>query len=101
MMVDDQFEKRKKYTRSFEQKAYKNEWQKRWWTNAIPEQKRRRVAVNRARYQRNHQTVLAAYGGKCVCCGEAEEAFLTLDHVNNDGKQHRAELGCSGGSSTE
>ena len=34
--------------------------------------------------------VLAAYGNACQCCGETEQAFLTIDHVNNDGKQHRA-----------
>lgn len=39
--------------------------------------------------------VLAAYGGKCVCCGETEEAFLCIDHVNDDGAQHRMEIGQS------
>ena len=31
---------------------------------------------------------LSHYGGgkmKCVCCGEKQLLFLTLDHVNNDG----------------
>ena len=32
-----------------------------------------------------------ACGGKCVCCGETELEFLTIDHVNNDGAQHRRE----------
>lgn len=33
-----------------------------------------------------------AYGGyKCVCCGETEKLFLTLDHVNNDGAKWRRE----------
>lgn len=36
---------------------------------------------------------IAAYGGACVCCGETEEAFLQFDHVNDDGKQHRADMG--------
>lgn len=32
----------------------------------------------------------AAYGGyRCACCGETTEAFLSLDHVNNDGADHR------------
>jgi hypothetical protein len=26
---------------------------------------------------------------ECVCCGESKFEFLTLDHVNNDGKAHR------------
>ena len=29
---------------------------------------------------------LAAYGGKCACCGEAMKEFLSLDHVNGRGK---------------
>lgn len=33
--------------------------------------------------------VLAAYGGKCACCGEAAPEFLTIDHIYNDGNNHR------------
>lgn len=29
------------------------------------------------------------YGGKCVCCGETNIGFLTLDHINNNGAEHR------------
>lgn len=29
--------------------------------------------------------VLEMYGSKCICCGEANFFFLTLDHINNDG----------------
>ena len=35
------------------------------------------------------------YGRICKCCGESQERFLTLDHVNNDGNIHRQTL--SGG----
>ena len=36
----------------------------------------------------------AAYGGyECACCGETERAFLTLDHINNDGIEQRAKHG--------
>lgn len=37
--------------------------------------------------------VMAAYGGKCECCGEGHIEFLTIDHVNGDGAEHRAALG--------
>lgn len=33
--------------------------------------------------------VINAYGGKCVCCGETEERFLTLEHTWHDGAEHR------------
>lgn len=39
------------------------------------------------------QKVFDAYGGaKCACCGEDMLAFLTLDHINNDGNKHRKEI---------
>lgn len=40
--------------------------------------------------------VLSHYGGnppKCACCGESEPSFLTLDHINGDGKEHRSKVG--------
>jgi hypothetical protein len=38
--------------------------------------------------------VMAAYGGpRCACCGESEEKFLSIDHVNNDGAEHRRNIG--------
>ena len=36
--------------------------------------------------------VLGAYGGKCVCCGESNAAFLTLDRIDNDGAAHRRKV---------
>ena len=29
------------------------------------------------------------YGGKCACCGESRICFLTIDHTDNTGAQHR------------
>lgn len=41
--------------------------------------------------------VFMAYGGyRCACCGESEPQFLSIDHVNNDGADHRRELGYDG-----
>lgn len=37
--------------------------------------------------------MIIAYGGKCNCCGEKGLEFLTLEHVNNDGKAYRDEIG--------
>jgi len=39
---------------------------------------------------------LAAYGGKCVCCGEANPGFLTFDHKNSDGSKRRKKAGRKG-----
>jgi len=35
--------------------------------------------------------VFGHYGWSCVCCGSA--ARPTIDHINGDGREHRAELG--------
>jgi len=44
---------------------------------------------------RRRANVLLKYGGKCVCCGESQPEFLSLDHINNDGAAHRKEIGQS------
>jgi len=36
-----------------------------------------------------HNTIMAYGGYKCNCCGETEPLFLTIDHINNDGANHR------------
>lgn len=33
------------------------------------------------------------YGAYCACCGEKEQKFLTVDHVNGNGKEHRKTAG--------
>jgi len=52
---------------------------------------------NRERYNkraRNYRLatkikLFAHYGGKCACCGENVLEFLTLDHKNGGGTNHR------------
>jgi Fe-S cluster biogenesis protein NfuA len=43
----------------------------------------------REKWQRERRLVVAHYGGKCACCGESTYEFLEIDHINNDGAQHR------------
>jgi len=79
----------------------------RYWKNHKENLARQRQyqAKNRDRlyaYNRNwqsqrhrelkHDTIIA-YGGRCACCGESEPAFLDIDHINNDGAEHRKEVG--------
>ena len=47
------------------------------------------------RYRKSARDELfKAYGGKiCVCCGETEELFLSFDHINEDGAEHRLSIG--------
>lgn len=52
-----------------------------------------RLKHNRkARREKHRQQVLQHYGNKCACCGETEEHFLTIDHINNDGAKHKRAL---------
>lgn len=48
-------------------------------------------------YDRAKEKVLAHYGAACICCGETELRFLTVDHVNNDGATDRKQNGRLGG----
>lgn len=32
------------------------------------------------------------YGNKCACCGETRPEFLSIDHIEGGGRQHRLEL---------
>ncbi len=41
------------------------------------------------------QEILQAYGGKCSCCGEQNSIFLTIDHIDGNGSQHRKSTGLS------
>lgn len=34
-----------------------------------------------------------AYGGKCVICGDNHWEFLTIDHINGGGSEHRRNVG--------
>lgn len=43
--------------------------------------------------QRRRGRAIAAYGGRCACCGEHRTEFLAIDHIHNDGKEHRRQLG--------
>jgi hypothetical protein len=38
-----------------------------------------------------------AYGGaRCACCSEENIEFLTIDHMNGNGNEHRRQIGGSG-----
>jgi hypothetical protein len=47
------------------------------------------LAQERREYAALKDAVIAGYGGACSCCGESIREFLTIDHIHNDGAQHR------------
>ena len=40
-------------------------------------------------HARFKQVIFTYYGGRCNCCAESEPAFLSVDHINNDGNIQR------------
>lgn len=54
------------------------------WECKICDRERSRLRVREIKLR-----VIIGYGGKCECCGETIPEFLTIDHINNDGKEHR------------
>lgn len=91
-------EKKRQYNREYMRKwrrEHPEEHRKdvKRWAKAHP--KRRREIVRKSQKKRSWELRLKAlthYGGnppKCVCCGESEIKFLTIDHIHNDGKKQR------------
>ena len=97
-------------------KAELNRKQNQRYANLPIEEKLRRQEANRERYKIMYQkfdskkrkekyeilypklrlAALEYYGNgklECICCGETNTRFLTLDHINNNGKQHRKQIG--------
>lgn len=53
-----------------------------------------RLLVNKKkRKEKIWQQILDHYGAKCACCGETIVEFLTIDHINNDGADHKRVVG--------
>lgn len=44
-----------------------------------------------------HEAIMAYGGYKCACCEEKEPLFLSIDHIENNGADHRRELGIKNG----
>ncbi len=62
-------------------------------------------------YQKNNPEIIKRYQQKlklevlihysnnppiCACCGELEVRFLSIDHINGDGHEHRRKIGGNG-----
>lgn len=58
-------------------------------------EKVRCVKGNLNRYRKYRLDAIVFYGGdppKCLCCGETEYRFLTIEHKKNNGGIHRKEM---------
>lgn len=39
-----------------------------------------------------YELFFSRYGKTCLCCGESDKRFLSIEHLNNDGAAHRRSL---------
>lgn len=71
-------------------KGCKNGLRKTCWSCRINKSGRKEYNIQRKEMRlRIKRQVINHYGGKCNCCGEVNEKFLTIDHINNDGNKYR------------
>lgn len=85
--------------------------QKRNWWKKNPEKVKAQYERKRPWYEENlkkrnqqayannrllKEEVFTAYGHRCVCCGETDSRFLTIEHTERNGAAHRREVGGGG-----
>lgn len=99
-----------KYKRETDRESYRKtarEWaranrdktrekEKRWREknrDKIREYEKKHADKRKIARQKLFSEVVMHYGGKCSCCGESNMKFLTIDHINNDGAEHKRKIG--------
>ena len=86
-------EVRKKAYRTWREKPSSREVVRRngrtFYARRTEAQKERHRELHRNFTHKRRETVIVAYGGRCSCCDERRNVFLTIDHVNNNGKEDR------------
>lgn len=108
---EEQRERKLAYDREWRKKnyahlrIYQNKWARKWRKNN-PEKAKDRDRRYKGKYADYYfryrcaqkMQVLAMYGGPiCICCGEENIDFLTVEHSFQDGKQHRLKAGSGSG----
>ena len=79
-----------KYKKANICKSCKSDYKRGW---KLKKGKEYHKKQNRKWKQKIKTTVMNLYGKKCACCGETNLGFLTMDHINNDGKGERKVFG--------
>jgi hypothetical protein len=70
-------------------------------TKTLCETCRKRTAANgKKRAEALKLEILKHYGGKCVFCEEYRPIFLTIDHIDGNGAEHRRKEKINTGSKT-
>jgi hypothetical protein len=78
------YEKHKKELRAYALEYY----------NKHKEERKEKVKeYDRQRTLNENKLVFDHYGWKCICCGETEPTFLTIDHIEGNGTKHIKSIG--------
>jgi len=59
------------------------------WQKSHPERIRE---LSRQNYKKVKDIIFEHYGLVCVCCGETTYEFLTIDHIDGNGNEHRRQI---------
>lgn len=86
-------QKRRKYDATYQAKPSKAKLKRRIDRAYAKNNYEKTRAANRASVLKLRREMIAAYGGACTCCGETHEEFLTLEHMRQDGAEHRRRAG--------
>ena len=62
---------------------------RKWWHSTISNRRDQERANGRDLRRRNREAAIAAYGGRCVCCGLNVFHYLQLDHIDGGGTKDR------------
>lgn len=60
------------------------------------ENKEKMLEYKKNKYKQLRLNVINHYGGKCSFCGNTNINHLCMDHINNDGAEHRRKIGIGG-----
>jgi hypothetical protein len=63
------------------------------WAKQSPKAKASKKARSAKYVRKMRQEVLSIYGKVCACCGESHWRFLTIDHIDGSGSEHRRAIG--------
>ncbi len=85
----ENIEKMTKYNREYFKSKEGKQKSKKYYQENKKKMKNRSMEYNR----NLKKEIIKEYGGKCTCCGEDTPEFLSIDHINNNGKEHREKIG--------
>ena len=84
---------RREYEKSPDVKKRKSIHHKKWRENNLERAKEITNKSKKKYEDRIKKLVFEHYGEKCLCCGEDNITFLTIDHINGGGTKHRKKIG--------